>query len=157
MFTPVEGKNAYIYRHTIYYLVSTAGIPGGVLLGILGLFTGSLEGLLFGIGISIVSNFFRKFEHEGVIIDLDENILSYPQFRLTLKEPFPRKNIPINEIQSISGYTTVQITDNSKIKRVHNLTIYGNFGYKKFFFYTIEERNQFYSLLGSVGNFETIG
>jgi hypothetical protein len=84
MFAPVEDKNAYIYRHTIYYLGSTVGIPGGVLLGIFSLFAGSsIEGLLFCIGISIVSSFLRKFEHEGVIIDSNERILSYPQFRLT--------------------------------------------------------------------------
>jgi hypothetical protein len=118
---------------------------------------GSILALLFGIGISIVSRFFRKFEHEGVIIDLDENKLSYPQFRLTLKEPYPRKEIAISEIKSVSGYTTVQVTDDNKVKRTHDLTIYGDFGYKKFFFYAIEERNQFYSLLSSVGQFETIG
>jgi hypothetical protein len=158
MFVPVEGKNAYIYRHTIYYMVGTVGIPGGILLGIFFLFSGgSILALLFGIGISIASRFLRKFEHEGVIIDLNENKLSYPQFRLTLKDPYPRTEIPISEIKSVSGYTTVQITEDSKIKRTHDLTIYGDFGYKKFFFYTIEERNQFYSLLSSVGQFETIG
>jgi hypothetical protein len=158
MFVPVEGKNTYIYRNTINYIGSTVGIPGGILLGIFFLFAeGSIGGLLLGIGISIASRFFRKFEHEGVVINLDENKLSYPQFRLVLKEPFPRKEIAIDEIKSVSGYTTVRVTKDSKIKRTHDLTIYGDFGYKKFFFYTIEERNQFYSLLSSVGQFETIG
>jgi hypothetical protein len=157
MFVPVEGKNAYIYRHTLSYIVSTVGIPGGIIFGIFLLLSGTIPGLLFGIGISIVSRFLRKFEHEGVVIDLNENKLSYPQFRLTLNEPYPRKEILISEIKSVSGYTTVQITEDNKVKRTHDLTVYGDFGYKRFFFYTIEERNQFYSLLSSVGQFETIG
>jgi hypothetical protein len=157
MFVPVEGKKAYIYRHTLNYMGGTAGIPGGIIVGIFLLYSdGNILWLLFGIGVSIASMFIRKFEHEGVVIDLNENKLSYPQFRLTLKEPFPRKEIAIGEIKSVSGYSTVQI-ENNKVKRTYDLTIYGDFGYKKFFFYTITERNQFYSLLSSVGQFETIG
>ncbi|MDR3335886.1 MAG: hypothetical protein LBT16_01660, partial [Treponema sp.] len=113
---------------------------------------------LLSIICSIGSYLFRKVEHEGVEINLNEKILSYPQFSLlNFSKPFVRKEIGIAEIQKVSGYTHVEITEDNKIKQTHDLTIYGAFGFKKFTFYSIEERNQFYTLLSSVGNFETIG
>jgi hypothetical protein len=156
----VSTENGYFYRNLPNYLISTIGIPGFGILGLVSLFSGDVDVamLLLSVGGFLFSFLIRKLEHEGVIINLNDKILSYPQMRLSyFKKPFPRKEIAIDEIQSVSGYTKVEITENNNIRRTHNLTLYGKFGYKKFLFYTLEERNQFYSLLSSVGHFDTIG
>jgi hypothetical protein len=152
-----KGEKVYIYKHTLNYFLSTIGIPGFIILSLTCLTSGEVGYFLLAIGLSIGCYLLRKIEHEGVEINLNTQILSYPQFSLSgIVKPFVRKEILISEIQKVSGYTNVEIKDN-KIKQVHDLTIYGTFGYEKFRFYTIEERNQFYTLLSSIGNFETIG
>jgi hypothetical protein len=150
-------ENTYVYTDPNAFIAGLLGIIGVPVLAIISLISGNLGGLVICVFAFFACYYLRKHASEGVVLDLNNKILSYPIFDpKCFKTPYPRKEIPIDEIQKVSGYVSIEITKKNEVKQTFDLTVYGNFGFKKFLFRNIEERNQFYTLLDSVGHFDTV-
>jgi hypothetical protein len=117
--------------------------------------TEQLRGLL---NKSIICFFYHKYLRGGIIIDLNERIISFPKVDLlAFFRPYPRHNISFDEITGIQAIDKADVQENAhaalKVIMTYKFVIHGTFGSKTVVFRNREKRDQFYSLLAAYGNF----
>lgn len=160
-----EGKGVVVYKDWKMII----GVPIIMIAApIFGIYSGIHDGN-FGSGnhilwlivcclFSIILGFYHKYLRGGIIIDLNERVISFPKIDLfAFFRPYPRNNISFDNITEIQAINKMEAGGNSsatlKFIMTYKFVIIGTFGAKTVSFRSREKRDQFYSLLSTYGNF----
>jgi len=107
--------------------------------------------------VSLILGVWHKYLRGGIILDLDEKIISFPRITLIPFARARRKEISFDDITGIKATDEARVEENNSgflnIIRTYKFEIHGKFGSKTVSFRSREKRDRFYSLLAVHGNF----
>ena len=105
---------------------------------------------------SMILGVWHKYLRGGIIMDLDERVISFPRVTLLPFVRARRRKIGFGEITGITATDEAKVENEPggfKLMRTYKFAIHGKFGSKTISFRNREKRDQFYSLLSVHGNF----